>query len=426
MLALVGIAFLILLIAGLPIAFAMGSASVIGIVFKSDIPLTLIAQRMFEGLNSFTLLAIPFFILAGQLMEKGGISKRLVDFSYSVVGYIKGGLGMSSIMTSTIFAGISGSAAADTAAVGSVLIPAMKKKRYPIGLAATLQACAGSLGTIIPPSMVMIIYGSITGISIGALFMAGVIPGLLMALGMMIVTYFYGAKYNLKEEGRPQLKQVWKTTKDAIWALILPIVVIGGIITGFFTATEAGIIAVLYALFIGLFVYKEYRIKDIPKILQEAAANTSMALLIIAGAAILGWIVAYVQLPQTVIKFLASVTENPLIIMLLIVIFIMIIGMFIETIAATILVAPVLIPIYQQFGLDPVHFGFVMVAAFVFAGVTPPVGGILYITASIGRAKLKEMLPYLFPYVGVMLLVVILTIFIPQLATYVPSLFFDI
>jgi tripartite ATP-independent transporter DctM subunit len=423
MLAIVGILFLVLMLLGVPIAFAMGAASIIGLLVASDIPLSLVAQRIFESLNSFTLLAIPFFILAGQLMETGGISKRLVNFSYSIVGFIRGGLGMSAIMTSTIFAGISGSAAADTAAVGSVLIPAMKEKRYPLGLAATLQACAGSLGTIIPPSMVMIIYGSITGISIGALFLAGIIPGLLMALGMMIITYFYGRKYNLKEDGRPKLSVVWKTTKEASWALILPILVIGGIISGIFTATEAGIIAVLYAIFVGVFVYKEIKIKDLGKILQEAAANTSMALLIICGAAILGWIVAYEQLPQTVIKLLSSISDNKLVIMLLIVAFIIVLGMFIETIAATILVAPILIPIYQQLGIDPIHFGFVMVAAFVFAGVTPPVGGILYITASIGRVKLKEMLPYLPAYFGVMVLVVILTIFIPQLATYIPSVF---
>jgi tripartite ATP-independent transporter DctM subunit len=423
MLAIVGILFLVLMLLGVPIAFAMGAASIIGLLVASDIPLSLVAQRIFESLNSFTLLAIPFFILAGQLMETGGISKRLVNFSYSIVGFIRGGLGMSAIMTSTIFAGISGSAAADTAAVGSVLIPAMKEKRYPLGLAATLQACAGSLGTIIPPSMVMIIYGSITGISIGALFLAGIIPGLLMALGMMIITYFYGRKYNLKEDGRPKLSVIWKTTKEASWALILPILVIGGIISGIFTATEAGIIAVLYAIFVGVFVYKEIKIKDLGKILQEAAANTSMALLIICGAAILGWIVAYEQLPQTVIKLLSSISDNKLVIMLLIVAFIIVLGMFIETIAATILVAPILIPIYQQLGIDPIHFGFVMVASFVFAGVTPPVGGILYITASIGRVKLKEMLPYLPAYFGVMVLVVILTIFIPQLATYIPSVF---
>lgn len=425
MLAFTGVLFLIFLVVGVPIAFTMGGSAALGILFFSDIPATLIPQQMFEGVNSFTLLAIPLFMLAGQLMETGGISRRLVDFSYSIIGYIKGGLGMTGILTSTIFAGISGSAAADTAAVGSIMIPAMKRKRYPVGLAAALLACAGSLGTIIPPSMVMIIYGSITGLSIGELFIAGIIPGILMSLGMIIITYFYGHKYNLKEEGKIQYTEVFRTTKEAIWALLLPIIIIGGILTGFFTPTEAGVVAVLYAFVAGLFVYKEFGIKDIPKILQESAANTSMAVLIIAGAAIMGWIIAYDDLPAIIISFLTELTDSNFLIMLLIVIFIMFIGMFIETIAATILVAPILVPIITQFGFDPLHFGFVMVASFVFAGVTPPVGGILYITAGIGRAKLKDLLPYLPAYVGIMFLVVVLVMLVPSIATYLPEVIFS-
>jgi len=425
MLTVVLILFLVMLLGGVPIAFAMGSASALGMAFASDLPLSLIAQRMFEGVNSFTLLAIPFFMLAGTLMESGGISRRLVNFSYAIVGYIKGGLGITSVMTSTIFAGISGSAAADTAAVGSVMIPAMKEKRYPAGLAAVLQACAGSLGPIIPPSMVMILYGSITGISIGSLFLAGTIPGLLMALGMMALTYYYGHKYNLKEEGRPQLSVIWKETKEAFWALLLPVIILGGIMTGFFTATEAGVIAVLYAFVIGFFVYREFSWKDIPRILQEAAANTSMALLIVSGAAIMGWIIAYGKLPQTIIGALTSITDNPIIIIFLIMLFIVFLGMFIETIAATIMVSPILIPIIQQFNYDPVHFGFIVVACFVFAGVTPPVCGVLYITMGIAKCQLKDTLRYLLPYWFVLILVCVLVVFVPQLATWIPNMVFE-
>lgn len=423
MLATVIGSFLIMLVIGVPIAFTMGGASILGIWTQSNASVTLAAQRMFVGVDSFTLLAIPFFMLAGELMETGGISRRLVNFSYSIVGYIRGGLGISSVLTSVIFAGVSGSAAADTAAVGSVMIPAMKKKGYPTGLAATLMACAGSLGPIIPPSLTMILYATITEVSIGGLFLAGVIPGLLMGLGLMGLTYYYGRKYNLKEEGKPSFVEIKKATREAFWALIMPIVVLGGIVTGYFTATEAGVIAVVYAFIVGMFIYKEFTWKDIPRIFVDSAAGTSMVMLIIAGASILGWVIAYGKLPAVVISFLTGLTENPTLILLLLVAFIMFLGMFIETIAATIIIAPILAPMVVKFGFDPIHFGFVIVATLVFAGITPPVGAILNITMGIGRGKITDCLPYLPPYVGVMLLVVLVVVFIPELATFLPHLF---
>lgn len=417
--------FLLLLLIGVPIAFAMGIGSIIGLITGTDVPIALIAQRMFVGVDSFTLLAIPLFMLAGQFMENGGISRRLVNFSYSVVGYIRGGLGMSGVATSVIFAGVSGSAAADTAAVGSIMIPAMKQKRYPIGLAATLQACAGSLGTIIPPSLVMILYAVITEVSISKLFFAGIVPGLLMGFGLMSVMYYYGKKYNLKEEGRASIEEISKAAKEAFWALIMPIIILGGIVTGIFTATEAGVIAVVYSFIVGLFVYKEYSWKDVSKILLEAAANTSMIMLIIAGASVIGWVIAYTQLPVKVINLLTGLTENPTLIMLLIVAFLFIVGMFIETVAATIIIAPILGPIVTQFGYDPIYFGFVVVAVLILGGVTPPVGPLLNITMGIGRAKIKDLLPFLSPNIGVMMLVLLLVIFVPEVATFLPNLLLD-
>lgn len=416
--------FFIMLILGVPIAFAMGLGSAIALFVKSDVSIMLVGHRLFSGVDSFSLMAIPFFMLAGEFMESGGISKRLVNFSHALVGHITGGLGMVDILTSIIFAGVSGSAAADTAAVGSILIPSMKKKGYPKGLASVIQATAGSLGPIIPPSLTMIIYCSLTGISIGALFMSGVIPGLMIGLGIMFITYFYAKKLGIKGERRATLEELLIATKEAGLALIMPIIIIGGIIFGIFTATEAGAIAVMYAFIIGFFVYKEYQLKDIPKIVLKAAGTTSMAMLIIAGAAIFSWLVAYAKLPTVVIGFLTSLTTSPYVILILLIGFLLIVGMFIETIAATIIVAPILMPVAAQYGIDPIQFALIMVITLVYAGVTPPVGGVLFITMGIAEAKMKDTLRYLTPYLGIVMIVLLLLIFIPGLSLFLPDLIF--
>lgn len=424
MLALAFILFFIMLILGVPIAFAMGLGSALALFFKSDTSMMLVGQRLFAGVNSFSLMAIPFFMLAGEFMETGGISKRLVNFSHAVVGHITGGLGMVDILTSIIFAGVSGSAAADTAAVGSILIPSMKKKGYPKGLAAVIQATAGSLGPIIPPSLTMIIYCSLTGISIGALFMSGVIPGLIIGLGIMFITYLYAKKLGIRGEKRATFKELMKATKEAGLALVMPVIIIGGIIFGIFTATEAGAIAVMYSFVIGFFVYKEYTIKDIPKIVLNAAGTTSMAMLIIAGAAIFSWLVAFAKLPALVVGTLTSLTNSPYVILILLVGFLFVVGMFIETIAATIIVAPILMPVAVQYGIEPIQFALIMVITLVYAGVTPPVGGVLFITMGIAEAKMKDTLRYLMPYLGIVLIVLLLLIFVPSVSLFLPSLLF--
>ncbi|WHH60900.1 TRAP transporter large permease [Petroclostridium sp. X23] len=424
MLTVAFITFLIFLFLGVPIAFAMGTAALLGVGLMSDVSLTLISQKLFVGVDSFSLMAIPFFMLSGELMETGGISRRLVDFSHSLVGHIKGGLGMVSILTSIIFAGVSGSAAADTAAVGSILIPAMKKKGYPAGMAAMLQASAGSLGPIIPPSLTMIIYATLTGVSIGSLFLAGIIPGLIIGIGLMLVTYYYGAKFNLMGDRRASWKEVLKATKEASLALVMPLIIIGGIILGVFTATEAGAIAVLYAFIVGFFVYKEYTWKQLPEILLKAAASTSMAMLIIAAASTMGWIIAFEKFPQIVVGFVTSITQSPTLVMMLVIVFLIFVGMFIETLSATIIVAPILMPLAAKFGFDPIHFSLVMVVTLVYAGVTPPVGGILFITMGIARTKLKELLRFLPSYVGIMLIVLLIVALVPQFSLFIPNMIF--
>ncbi|QAT49122.1 TRAP transporter large permease [Caproiciproducens sp. NJN-50] len=425
MLAIAFIIFFILLVLGVPIAFSMGLGSVIAIFNTGTINPVLVGHKLFSGVDSFSMMAIPFFMLSGELMESGGISKRIVDFAQSLVGHITGGLGLVDVLTSTIFAGISGSAAADTAAVGSMMIGPMKKRGYPAGLAAVIQASAGSLGPIIPPSLTMIIYCSLTNTSIGEVFMAGVIPGILIGLSLMFITYLYAKKYRIRSERRASFKEILHALKKASLALIMPLIIIGGIVGGVFTATEAGAVACVYAFIVGWLVYKGFKLKDIPRIVLNAASMTGMSLLIVAAASIFSWLVAYAKLPQMVISFLTSITRNPQMIMILLVLFLLFVGMFIETLSATIIVAPILFPVIAQYGINPIQFALVMIVVLVYAGVTPPVGGVLFITMGISKCKLKDTLPYLLPYLGAVLAVVLLCIFIPQISTALPGLIFS-
>ena len=418
------ILFFVFLMLGVPIAFSLGLGSVVAIFMDDKISSMLVAQKLFSSINSFSLMAIPFFMLSGELMEAGGISKRLVNIAKAFVGHITGGIGMVDIGTSVLFAGVSGSAAADTAAVGSMLIPSMLKNGYPRGLAAVIQACAGSLGPIIPPSLTMIIYCSLTGLSIGECFMAGVIPGLIIGLGVAVVTYFYARRLGIKGDERVPYRERLTAIKDGILAIIMPLIIIGGIVSGIFTPTESGAIAVIYALVIGMFVYKEFTYRELPRIFLKAASMTGMALLIVAGASIFSWLVAYEKFPKMIITFLTGLTENKYVIMMLLVLFLLFVGMFIETLSATIICAPILMPVAAQYGIDPIQFALIMVITLVYAGVTPPVGGVLFITMGIAKAKMKEALTYLAPYLGIICIVILLLIFVPQISLLLPRLLF--
>ena len=418
------ILFFVFLMLGVPIAFSLGLGSVVAIFMDDKISSMLVAQKLFSSINSFSLMAIPFFMLSGELMEAGGISKRLVNIAKAFVGHITGGIGMVDIGTSVLFAGVSGSAAADTAAVGSMLIPSMLKNGYPRGLAAVIQACAGSLGPIIPPSLTMIIYCSLTGLSIGECFMAGVIPGLIIGLGVAVVTYFYARRLGIKGDERVPYRERLTAIKDGILAIIMPLIIIGGIVSGIFTPTESGAIAVIYDLVIGMFVYKEFTYRELPRIFLKAASMTGMALLIVAGASIFSWLVAYEKFPKMIITFLTGLTDNKYVIMMLLVLFLLFVGMFIETLSATIICAPILMPVAAQYGIDPIQFALIMVITLVYAGVTPPVGGVLFITMGIAKAKMKEALTYLAPYLGIICIVILLLIFVPQISLLLPRLLF--
>lgn len=416
--------FLVFLFMGVPIAFSLGCGSILAILIDGSISPMLVAQKLFSGVNSFSLMAIPFFMLSGELMEAGGISERLIEIAKAFLGHITGGIGMVDIGTSALFAGVSGSAAADTAAVGSMLIPSMLKDGYPAGLASVIQATAGSLGPIIPPSMTMIIYCSLTNLSIGECFMAGIIPGIVIAVGTAVVTYWYAKKLGIKSGRRYNWKERIIALRDGILAIIMPLIIIGGIVSGFFTPTESGAVACIYALIVSMFCYKKLTLKALPGVLLRAASMNGMCLLIVAGASIFSWLVAFERFPSMVVSFLVSITSNKYIIMILLVIFLLFVGMFIETLSATIIVAPILMPVAASYGINNIQFALIMVITLVYAGVTPPVGGVLFITMGIAKAKMKDVMPYLMPYLTAVVICLLIFIFLPQVALFIPNMLF--
>ncbi|MDK2800346.1 MAG: C4-dicarboxylate transporter, DctM subunit [Clostridiales bacterium] len=412
----------LVMVLGAPIGFALGAGGLFALLQGGNIPLTVLPQRMLVNIDSFSLMAIPFFIFCGEVMSYGGVSRRLIAFASALVGHFRAGLAMVSIVSSVIFAGISGSAAADTAAIGSILIPTMIGKGYKKGFVASLQACAGALGPIIPPSLVMIIYGSLTGLSIASLFLAGVIPGLVIGIGLMAVTYVYARKYGYQGEAKASFKELLKSFMDAAWALVLPIIIVGGILKGVFTPTEAGVVASIYAILVGMFIYKEIKIKDFPKIILDAAIATATIMLIVATASVVAWILASSQFPQKVVTFMMGLSTDKNVLMFLMIVFVLLVGCVIETVAAAIILVPILFPIGNALALDPIHFGTVIVVGLVFAGITPPVGVLLFITSGIAKCSFRETVRDLLPMLAIMLLALFLIAYIPGLVTWLPNM----
>lgn len=410
-------------ILGVPIAFSLGVASVATLEFASNLPLTLAAQRLFTGTDSFPLMAIPFFMLAGELMESGGISRRLFDFAHALVGFVAGGLAMVAVVAAMFFAGISGAAAADTAAVGAVSIPAMIRKGYDKGFAAAVQAAGGSIGVIIPPSIPMIIFGVVGGVSIGKMFLGGFIPGALIGGSLMLVSYFLAKRAGYERETFLGLREIGRTFIGAIWALLMPLIILGGILGGIFTPTEAAVIAVLYGAVVGFVIYRELRLGELPKILAKAAISTSTVMLLIGTANIFGWILTSQRVPQSVAAYLVSLTSSPVVLYSLILACLLVVGTFMETSASLIILTPVFLPVIQQFGIDPVHFGVVMVTALAIGMLTPPLGICLFISCNIAQIQLTEIIRYILPFLLVMIGVLLLITYVPWIVMVIPDLF---
>ena len=416
------VSFILLIFLGVPVAFSLGLSSLV-YLFIADIPLNIIPQKMFAGLNSFVLLCIPGFILAGNLMNAGGITDRIIQFANNLFGHIRGGLGLANVGSSMGFAGISGTALADTASIGSVLIPAMKKEGYGPGFSAAVTASSSTVGPIIPPSLPMIIVGTLASVSIGDLFLAGAIPGLMLGIGLMIPTYIISVKRNYPKGHRRSLKEIGSSFIGAFWALFMTFIILWGILGGYFTPTEASIIAVLYAFVIGILVYKELPIKKIPGIMLSSMTTTASIMLLVGFADLFGWIMVSEQIPQMVADAILGISENPIIVILLINLLLLFVGTFMETIAALVILFPVLMPVAAQVGMDPVQFGVMMVLNLVIGLVTPPVGVCLFVASQIGKVPIGKTARELVPFLGVSLVVLMVVAFVPQITLYLPSLF---
>lgn len=423
MTALLFISMIILLIVGVPIAFVLCGSSIIAILSTGDIHNAIVIQRMFSGSGSFTLLAIPFFVLAGSLMSSGEISKRLVNLCNSLFGHISGGLAMVAIITCAFFAAISGSSAATAAAVGTIIIPEMLKHKYDKDFAGATVASSAELGVIIPPSIGLIQYGVATGTSISDLFMAGFLPGIFICLVLCVVAHFLCKKQGFEPSKKATRQEKIQAFKDAILAILMPVIILGGIYSGVFTPTEAAVIAVFYGLIVGVFVYKEIKLSDIPRILTDSAITMSTVLLIMSASTIFGWILTKLQIPQAVAKGFLGISASKYIFLLLVNVLLLFIGMFCEAGAAMVILAPLLAPVAQTLGIDLVHFGIIMMANLAIGMMTPPVGVNLYVVCDTAKVKIEGMFPYLVKYFLALVAGVLIITYVPQLSLLLVNLF---
>ena len=418
-------AFLVFLAIGTPIVFVLGIAATLTLLLiQPDIPITIVTQRIYDGLNSFTIMAIPFFVFAGAIMDAGSISRRIVDFASSLVGWIVGSLLMISVVAATGLAAISGSGSADVAAISAIMQPELKRRKYDIDFSAAVIACAGSLAQIIPPSLMMVIVALVSNLSVGAMFLAGVLPGLLTVPGLLATAYIHARR------GGPQYRQVEpfslarvnRTFWAAVPALVMPVIIIGGIVGGIFTPTEAAAVAVAYGLLIALFVYRDLKFREITTLILRAAALSAAVMTIIGTASIFGWLVASANVPALLAAWIKTVSEQAWTFLLLINVMLMLIGMFMESLAAILILVPVLMPIAIDFGIDPVHFGLVVVMNFAIGMVTPPYGITLFVAASVAERNIVQVARRMFWPWLMMTLVLILVTYVPEIGLFLPRL----
>jgi len=405
-----------------PIAIAIGVASILAILVQGDFNMMMVVQRMFSGTDSFHLMAVPLFMFTGTLMEAGGISRRIIDFANALVGWLPGGLAAVTIVSAMFFAGISGSAAADAAAVGAILIPAMKKSGYKSDFAAAVQASGGSIGVIIPPSIPMIIFGFLTGASIGQLFAAGIFPGVLIGFSLIGVATYISAKKGYASTTRFSINEVWRTFKKSLLAMGAPVIILGGILGGIFTATESAAVAVVYALVVGMFVYRKIKIKDLVHLFRNGSITSSIVMFIIATASVFSWIAAIEDIPARLAGTILTLTDNPIILLLLINLVLLIAGTFVETTASLILLVPMITAMVPSLGIDIIQLGVIVVANLAIGMLTPPMGICLIVSCSISGDSLSDISKRILPFLGILIIDLLIITFYSPLTMWMARL----
>lgn len=411
------IAFLVLMLVGVPLAFVLGMTTLVFVLSEGNTSVLMsMPSRMFNGLQNFGLVAIPMFVLLGEIMNYGGITKRLIDFSKTVIGHVRGGLAYVNVVSNMFLASVVGSANAQTAIMGRVMVPAMEKEGYRKDFSSALTAASSIMGPLIPPSMPFIIFGVTAGVSIGNLFIAGIVPGVLFAIAFSITIFIFAKKHDYPKSERSTWRQVAKATFFVIPALSIPVLILVGITTGIFTATESAAVAVFFAIIIGFFVYRELKIKDLGHIFIRTVITASTVTFLVATSNIFGWVLNFQQIPQLIANTFLAISDNVLVFLLLVNLLFLIVGMFIEGVAVIILLTPIIFPVAMEFGVDPVHFGVIMVLNVTLGLMTPPVGTVLFIASATTGVKLESLIRSLVPFLLISLVILLLITYIPSLS----------
>ncbi|TCO68813.1 TRAP transporter large permease [Marinisporobacter balticus] len=414
--------FFIMLICRFPIAFAIGVSSLLTTMYLG-LPLMQIAQLMVKGVNVFTLMAVPFFIIAGEIMGAGGISKRLINLSNALVGWLRGGLGMVNIVASMFFGGISGSSTADTASLGTILIPMMREQGYDDEFSTNITMASSVQGLLIPPSHNMVMYAMVAGsVSIGRLFLGGIIPGITLGIALMIYSYILAVKRKYPKGDPFDIKHVLKTLADSIWGLVTVIIVVFGVVTGVFTATESAAIAVIWSMFVSFFIYKELTLAKMWRVFERSLGTLAIVMILISTSQVFGWLMTYLKMPELVANAITSMTDNKYIIIFILNITMLLLGTIMDMSAIILVATPILLPIAVGAGLDPVHFGVIMILNLGIGLITPPVGGTLFVGSAVSGVPIEKLIKTLLPFFAVMIIVLLIITYIPGIVMFIPDL----